>query len=68
MKGAVKWFNDKKGFGYITCEETGEDHFVHYSDILDGEPGKKTLKEGQRVQFLSKKGEKGLFATEVKAM
>ena len=49
MEGIVKFFNDKRGFGFITVEETGKDVFVHYTGIL-GE-GHRTLKDGQRVTF-----------------
>jgi CspA family cold shock protein len=60
--GKVKWFNDTKGFGFIT-RETGEDVFVHYSAI-DGN-GFKTLIEGQQVEFDVKEGPKGLQAANV---
>lgn len=49
MEGIVKFFNDKRGFGFITEEETGKDVFVHYTGIL-GE-GHRTLKDGQKVTF-----------------
>jgi CspA family cold shock protein len=60
--GKVKWFNDTKGFGFIT-RDTGEDVFVHYSAI-DGN-GFKTLIEGQEVEFEVKDGPKGLQAANV---
>ena len=47
--GTVKWFNAKKGYGFITNENTGEDVFVHFSAILSD--GYKTLEEGQKVTF-----------------
>lgn len=61
--GTVKWFNESKGFGFIT-QEGGEDVFVHYTAIV-GE-GFRTLKEGARVQFEVERGPKGLQAKNVK--
>lgn len=61
-KGKVKWFNDAKGYGFITVED-GKDVFVHHSSI-QGE-GFKTLKEGQEVEFEITKGPKGDQATNV---
>ena len=55
--GTVKWFNDAKGYGFITPDDGGEDLFAHFSAIkMDGF---KTLKQGQRVTFDLKEGEKG---------
>jgi CspA family cold shock protein len=55
-EGKVKWFKEKKGFGFIECDE-GIDVFVHFSAIQDN--GFKTLYEGQRVRFDVEKGPKG---------
>ncbi|WP_298432014.1 cold-shock protein [Geobacter sp.] len=62
-KGTVKWFNDSKGFGFIT-RENGEDIFVHFSAI--GGEGFKSLAEGDKVTFEVTKGPKGLQATNVR--
>ena len=61
-RGVVKWFNDSKGYGFITSP-TGEDVFVHYSAI-NGD-GFKTLTEGQEVEFDLQTGPKGLQALNV---
>ena len=61
-KGVVKWFNDKKGFGFIE-QESGEDVFVHYSAIQGD--GFKSLAEGDVVTFEVQKGPKGLQAANV---
>ena len=63
--GNVKWFNNAKGYGFIT-RSNGEDLFVHFKSIL-GE-GYKTLKQGQRVEFDIEEGAKGLQAVRVKKM
>jgi CspA family cold shock protein len=60
--GTVKWFNNAKGFGFITREE-GEDVFVHFRSIAGD--GYKTLNEGQQVEFNLTQGPKGLQAEEV---
>jgi cold shock protein len=62
VKGIVKWFNNKKGYGFIT-PENGNDVFVHFSAIT-GE-GYKSLEEGQAVEFEIKEGPKGQEATNV---
>jgi CspA family cold shock protein len=64
-QGTVKWFNDAKGFGFIT-RTTGEDVFVHFSAIQAG--GFRSLKEGQTVQFSVVKGPKGFQAENVQAL
>ena len=61
--GTVKWFNDAKGFGFITPESGEKDVFVHFSAIQAG--GFKSLAEGQRVSFDIDQGEKGPHATNV---
>ena len=60
--GHVKWFNEKKGFGFI-INTNGEDIFVHYKDILS--EGFKTLHENDNVHFILAKGPKGYKAHEV---
>jgi CspA family cold shock protein len=62
MKGKVKWFNESKGFGFITRED-GVDVFVHYTAIQDN--GFKTLSEGQEVSFEIADGPKGPKAINV---
>ena len=62
--GTVKWFDEKKGFGFIIPEEGGADLFVHHSNIVS--EGFRTLKDGQKVEFEPAQGKKGMEATEVK--
>ncbi|MEN1926850.1 cold-shock protein [Luteimonas sp. MJ293] len=62
QSGTVKWFNDAKGFGFIT-PENGQDVFVHFRSIQG--TGFKSLQEGQQVTFKVVQGQKGLQADEV---
>ena len=62
--GTVKWFNDAKGFGFITQDNGGEDVFCHHTAI--NAEGFRTLAEGQKVSFDVTKGPKGLQAQNVK--
>jgi CspA family cold shock protein len=66
LKGTVKWFNESKGFGFITPESGGKDVFVHYSAIQGG--GFKVLTEGQKVQFELQQTPKGPAAANVTAI
>jgi cold shock protein len=63
-KGTVKWFNDSKGFGYITPEDGGKDVFVHFSAIQSS--GFKTLKENDKVEFEVVDSPKGPRAANLK--
>jgi CspA family cold shock protein len=63
ITGTVKWFNDSKGFGFITPQDGGRDVFVHHSSILGS--GFKSLAEGQQVQFEVEQGQKGPTAVKV---
>jgi CspA family cold shock protein len=63
MTGTVKWFNESKGFGFITPEDGGKDVFVHYSAIKGG--GFRTLTEGQKVSFELQQSPKGPSAANV---
>ncbi|HPH27630.1 MAG TPA: cold-shock protein [Pseudomonadota bacterium] len=62
--GTVKWFNDSKGFGFITQDDGGEDVFCHHTAIHS--EGFRTLQEGQKVEFEVTRGAKGLQAANVK--
>lgn len=63
LTGTVKWFNDAKGFGFITPDNGGEDLFAHFSSIQMN--GFKTLKEGQKVSFEIAQGPKGKQALNI---
>jgi CspA family cold shock protein len=65
-KGKVKWFNEQKGFGFISQDDGGKDVFVHSSGI--GGSGFKTLTEGQEVEFDIEEGPKGPKATNVRGV
>jgi CspA family cold shock protein len=64
--GIVKWFNDSKGFGFITPDEGGEDLFAHFSAIQSS--GFKSLQENQRVQFEVTTGPKGKQASNIQPL
>ncbi|WPC76397.1 MULTISPECIES: transcription antiterminator/RNA stability regulator CspE [Vibrio] len=64
--GSVKWFNETKGFGFISQDNGGQDVFVHFNAIVS--EGFKTLAEGQRVSFDVEQGKKGPQAANVTAL
>lgn len=64
--GTVKWFNNARGYGFITRGEESDDIFVHYRNIR-GE-GYRSLAEGQEVEFVINQGEKGLQADDVASL
>jgi CspA family cold shock protein len=66
LKGQVKWFNESKGFGFITPADGSKDIFVHFSAISDD--GFKTLAEGQNVEYTIENGAKGPSAANVVAI
>jgi len=66
IKGNVKWFNESKGFGFITPEDGSKDVFVHFSAIQSNDY--KTLDEGQQVEFTIENGAKGPSAANVVPM
>ncbi|MCG2776078.1 MAG: cold-shock protein [Desulfobacterales bacterium] len=63
-KGTVKWFSDRKGYGFITPEDGGEDLFVHHSNIEM--EGFRALREGQTVEYEASEGKKGPEAAKVR--
>ncbi|MCB9850972.1 MAG: cold-shock protein [Phycisphaerales bacterium] len=66
MRGTVKWFNDTKGFGFITPSDGTADVFVHHTSIQS--EGYRSLNEGDQVEFEVTEGEKGPKATNVRAV
>ncbi|PWV69087.1 MULTISPECIES: cold-shock protein [Halomonas] len=64
--GTVKWFNDSKGFGFISPSDGSDDVFAHFSEIQSD--GFKSLQEGQSVSFDVTQGKKGLQASNIKAL
>jgi len=64
--GTVKWFNEAKGFGFITPDQGGEDLFAHFSQIQAN--GFRVLKETQRVEFEVVRGDKGLQANKIRVI
>jgi len=63
-QGTVKWFNDQKGFGFITPDDGSADVFAHFSEIQSD--GFKTLTEGQKVEFEIQQGDKGPRAANIR--
>ncbi len=65
-QGTVKWFNDEKGYGFISPDEGGEDLFVHYSGITGS--GFRTLEEDAKVEYEATRGKKGMQAESVETL
>ncbi len=65
-KGIVKWFDDTKGYGFVTLSDSGEEVFVHFSAIHM--EGRRSLSPGQRVSFEVVRGPKGLQASRVRPL
>ena len=68
VTGTVKWFNDAKGFGFITPDDGSDDLFAHFSAINMCGRGFKTLKEGQKVRFEVTEGAKSKQASNIQAI
>lgn len=66
VTGTVKWFNDAKGYGFITAGDGSGDLFAHFKEIQGN--GFKTLKEGQRVEYRPARGQKGMQATQIRPL
>ncbi|HSH56442.1 MAG: cold-shock protein [Halomonas sp.] len=64
--GTVKWFNDTKGYGFISPDDSGDDLFAHFSEIQAD--GFKTLQDGQKVSFEVTQGKKGLQASNIQVI
>ena len=64
--GKVKWFNDQKGFGFLTSESGAKDIFVHHS-VIEGQ-GFRTLQDGETVEYEAEDGPKGMKAIRVKRL
>jgi len=62
--GTVKWFNDAKGYGFITPADGGQDLFAHFKEIQGN--GFRSLAEGQRVEYRAVRGQKGMQATQIR--
>jgi cold shock protein len=65
-QGTVKWFNDDKGYGFITPDKSGDDLFVHHTGIAGN--GFKSLEEGAKVSYEATQGQKGMQADNVSAV
>ena len=65
-RGSVKWFNEQKGYGFITPDDGGKDLFVHYSNIVGD--GYRNLQDGQAVEYDAAQGRKGPEAQNVRAV
>ena len=68
LSGTVKWFNNRKGFGFITPKDGAKDVFVHHTGIVKAEGEFASLNEGDEVEFESQQGQKGLEARNVVVM